>query len=265
MAGAVEKAALVTGASSGLGRELAFRFAGDGYGLVLVARRQDRLEELAESLRRDFEVTATPIAADLADADAPAEVFRDVQDRGLDIEVLVNNAGFGTCGSFAELDLGGELAQIAVNVTALTHLTRLFLPAMLARGSGRILNVGSTAGFQAGPYMATYYATKAFVNTFSEALAHEVEGSGVTVTVSCPGATQTEFSQVAGNDRTRLFQGKTAGPAEVADEAYRAMMAGRPMIVHGTKNRLGVHGLRLMPRKTVKRIAARLNRAPEDV
>ena len=264
MTDATGKTALITGASAGLGRELALLFAADGHKVVLVARRSDRLDELAKAIERDHGVEAVAIAADLAAADAPSQLFRKLEDRDVAVEFLVNNAGFGTCGAFTTLDEQGELAQIAVNVTALTHLSRLFLPGMLARGSGRILNVGSTAGFLAGPYMATYYATKAFVNSLSEALAHEVAGSGVTVTVSCPGPTETEFAKVAGNDGTRLFQGKTAGAAEVAGEAYDAMMRGRRMIVHGAKNRASMHGLRILPRKAVHRIAAKLNRAPKQ-
>jgi hypothetical protein len=171
----------------------------------------------------------------------------------------VNNAGFGSIGRFAELDTKRELDMVTVNIGALTHLTRLFLPGMIASGRGRVLNVGSTAGFQAGPYMATYYATKAFVNHFSEALAHELAGTGVTVTVSCPGPTATEFAVVAGTDKAKLMAAHVASSEEVAAEAYRAMMQGKRMIVHGVRNRFLVQALRVSPRRLVHGIAAKLN------
>ena len=254
------KVALVTGASAGLGGHFARLFAADGHHVVLVARRQDRLEALAGELVAEHSIEAHVIPADLADPGAPAAIAGRVAELGLDIEFLVNNAGFGSNGGFAEADIARELSMIAVNVAALTHLCHLFLPSMLERGSGRILNVGSTAGFQAGPFMATYYATKAFVNHFSEALAAEVAGTGVTVTVSCPGATATEFSAVAGNDGSRLFKNGGASSEQVARGAYRAMMKGKRMVVHGFANKLMVQALRLSPRKTVHGVAARLNR-----
>ncbi len=254
------KTAVITGASAGLGRDFARLFAADGVDVVLVARRRDRLESLAKELTEAHGVAAHVIAADLSEPQAPQRIFDQVQGQGIEVEYLINNAGFGTNGPFVELDLPRELSQIQVNVLALTHLTRLFLPGMVARGSGRILNIGSTAGFQPGPYMAVYYASKAYVNHFTEALAHELEGTGVTATVSCPGATATEFSNVAGNDSSKLFKMGAADPAEVAREAYRAMHSGRPMIVHGIKNKLGLQGLRVSPRAVTRSLAASLNR-----
>jgi short-subunit dehydrogenase len=252
--------ALITGASAGLGRDFARLFAADGHDVVLVARRRDKLEELAAELEGGGGgVRAHVLPADLTDPGAPLHIHDHLQASGIEIELLVNNAGFGSTGRFAELDTERELDMITVNIRALTHLTRLFLPAMIARGHGRVLNVGSTAGFQAGPYMATYYATKAFVNHFSEALSHELADTGVTVTVSCPGATATEFAAIAGNDKSQLFAATVASSEDVAREAYRAMMKGKRMIVHGARNRFLVQSLRVSPRRLVHAIAAKLN------
>jgi len=176
----------------------------------------------------------------------------------------VNNAGFGTTGRFVERDLARELAMVQVNVMALVHLTGLLLPGMVARKSGRILNLGSTAGFQPGPLMATYYASKAFVNSFTEALAYELRGTGVTATVSCPGATETEFGDISGNARSRLFRIGTQKAPEVARHAYRAMMAGKPMVIPGVRNKLGVQLVRLSSRGMVRAFTARLNRLPGE-
>jgi len=255
--------ALVTGASAGLGAAFARLFAADKHDLLLVARRRDRLLALGEELSRTHGITAHVFAADLGTPHGPGEVVAEVQRLGLAIDFLVNNAGFGTSGPFVKADPGRELEMVDVNVRAVVELTHAFAPAMVERGRGRILNLGSTAGFQAGPFMATYYASKAFVNLFTEALSYELRGTGVTATVSCPGATATEFAAVAGNEKSRLFRMGAASPEQVAKEAYRAMMAGKPMIVHGVKNKLAVQMLRLSPRSTVRAIAAALNPPPE--
>ncbi len=242
--------ALITGASAGLGAEYAKLFAADKHDLVLVARRRDRLEALARELQ------------DLAARDGASRVVDEVGRLGLEIEFLVNNAGFGTSGAFVELDVGRELEMIQVNVAALVTLTRAFLPGMVARRRGRILNVGSTAGFPPGPFMAVYYASKAFVNSFTEALWYELRGTGVTATVSCPGATATEFAAVAGNSRSLLFRLGAASPATVARQGYRAMMNGKAMVVHGLKNKLTVQSLRISPRALARAVAASLNPRP---
>jgi short-subunit dehydrogenase len=252
--------ALITGASAGLGREFARLFASDGHDVILVARRRDRLEELAAEVSASQGVTATVIDVDLADPGAPARLVDEVRRRGLRVDFLVNNAGFGGTGPFAEAALEREKGMVQVNVTALVELTRLLLPEMKARRSGRILNIGSTAGFQPGPFMATYYASKAFVNSFTEALAYELEGTGVSATLSCPGATATEFAGHAGNDKTLLFKLGAADSTTVAREAYQAMLAGRRLVIHGATNKLGVQALRLGPRALVLALAARLNR-----
>lgn len=252
--------ALVTGASAGLGRDFARLFAADGHDVVLVARRRERLEELAREIGGKDGVQAHVLPLDLSDRDAPRRCVDELRARGLAIDFLVNNAGLGTTGPFADADPAKQLEMIQVNVTTLVELTRLLLPDMIVRKRGRILNVGSTAGFQAGPFMAVYYASKAFVNSFSEALAYEFAGTGVTATVSCPGATETEFAGHAGNDSTLLFKLGAADSTSVAREAYAAMMAGRRMVVHGFTNKLGVQALRVSPRAVVVGLAARLNR-----
>ncbi|HXN33091.1 MAG TPA: SDR family oxidoreductase [Polyangiaceae bacterium] len=255
------KIALVTGASAGLGRELARVFALDKHDVVLVARRRDRLEELGAELEKAHGVRAVVLPEDLADDRAPERIAAELSRRAIDVEFLVNNAGFGATGAFAGLDTARELEMVRVNVTAAVHLTRLLLPSMIARGSGRILNIGSTAGFQAGPFMAVYYASKAFMNSFSEALSFELGGTGVTATLCCPGPTATEFSEVAGNAKTRLFQMAVMGAPAVARMAYRAMMRGKAMVVPGLWNKVGLQSLRVAPRGTVRRLTAALNRS----
>ena len=255
----MRKTALITGASSGLGLELARLFAQDGHDLVVVARRRDHLEALATRLAAEHGAAARIIAEDLADPVAPRRIFEELKERRVEVEFLVNSAGFGLNGEFATSDLGRQLAMVQVNATALMHLTHLFLPAMIARRSGRILNLGSTAGFQPGPGMAIYYATKAFVNSFTEALAYELRGTGVTATVSCPGATATEFGKVAGNEESRLFHlGVTSAPS-VAAHAFKAMMSGKTMSLPGWRAKLGLQLIRFGSRKTVTGMAARLN------
>jgi short-subunit dehydrogenase len=254
------KTALVTGASVGLGAEFARLFATDGHDVVLVARRRDKLEALGAELEAKHGVRAVAMPDDLGDREAPVRIVRELEKRSIAVEFLVNNAGFGSNGAFAELELGRELEMVQVNVVALVHLTRLLLPPMIGRGSGRILNLGSTAGFAPGPFMADYYASKAFVNSFSQALWYELRGTGVTVTVSCPGATATEFSQVAGNDKSRLFKAGAMGATEVATHAYRAMMRGKRMAIPGVRNKLLLQSLRVSPASVSIGVAGALNR-----
>jgi uncharacterized protein len=256
----MSRAALVTGASSGLGEVFARLFAADGIDLVLVARRRERLEALAGELRAGGKVSVHVLAADLA---VPAEVervVREVQGLPVEIEFLVNNAGLGNVGAFASSPLERQLVMVDVNVRALVRLTHAFLPGMLARKRGRVLNIGSTAGLQPGPFGAVYYASKAFVNSFTEALSHELKGTGVTATVSLPGATATEFASVAGSGTTRLFRSGVMSSAEVASDAYRAMQRGTPFVVHGWRNRVLAFSIRLGPRSVVRAIAAAMNR-----
>ncbi|XXF80296.1 SDR family oxidoreductase [Myxococcaceae bacterium GXIMD 01537] len=254
------KVALVTGASAGLGEQFAQLFARDGHDVILVARSAGKLEALSAKLEQAHGVKAHVLPADLGQPDAPEKLFEEVRARGLSVDFLVNNAGFGSTGPFLELALEREAEMVEVNCTALLKLTHLFARPMRERGQGRILNVASTAGFQPGPYMSTYYATKAFVVSFSEALAYELAGTGVTVTCYCPGATHTEFASRAGNAQSRLF--KRPGVAEapdVAAHAYGAMMKGRVLSVHGLLNRVAAFSVRLSPRSWARAIAANLN------
>jgi short-subunit dehydrogenase len=252
------RTALVTGASAGIGRQLALLFAADGYDLVLVARRRERLEQLAEQLGNQFRVRVELIVADLRDPQTPTHIADELGRRGLSIDVLVNNAGFGKLGAFAELDVSVQLDMITVNVQALVHLTHLLLPSLLAQHHGHILNIGSVAGFVPGPHMAVYYATKAFVNSFSEALSRELRGSGVSVTVCCPGPTESEFGAIAGTN-ARAIRSRAMPAATVARSAYRAMNRLRVVNIPGA-SKLLVLLLRFMPRALIRSIACRLNR-----
>jgi len=251
--------ALVTGASGGIGEELARILARHGYDLVLVARSADKLAALAERLELDHGIQVRAVAKDLARTDAAAEIHEWLAVEGLTVDVLVNNAGMGLLGKFAEIGIEGDVEMLRLNVEAPTLLTRLLLPLMLERGSGRILNLASTAGFQPGPLMAVYYATKAYVLSFSEALANEVAGTGVTVTALAPGPTETGFSSRAGSEQSRLFKGATMDARTVAEAGYAALMAGKPVVVPGFRNRLLAFGVRLAPRRVVTQIARRMN------
>jgi short-subunit dehydrogenase len=253
------KTALITGASAGLGAHFARLFAQDRHDLVLVARRQDKLDQLAAELSAAHGVRTTVIAADLTDPKAPQHLQEGLTRAGIEVEFLVNNAGFGASGAFADLDLTRQLNMIELNVTALTHLTGLFLPAMIARRSGRVLNVSSSAGFLPGPYMATYYASKAYVLSFTEALAQELHGTGVTATALCPGPTATEFAAVADLGSSALFKGVMAA-APVARYGYRAMLAGKTIAIPGVTMKLAVQSLRVSPRWMARVLAGRLNR-----
>ena len=255
-----ESYALVTGASTGLGRELARRLAADGHPLVLVSRNKTRLEEVANELQAAHPIDVRVLAQDLSAPGAAREVFDALTAQKIHPEILVNNAGFGLAGRFADLSIAEQSEMIALNISALTELTHLFLGPMLERNRGKILQMASTAGFQPGPGMAVYYATKAYVISFSEALAHELKHTQVRVTAYCPGATATEFAARAGNDKTRLFQRNAVASAEdVARDAYHAMQAGRPLAIHGVVNRVLMESLRVSPRVLTRSIAAWLN------
>lgn len=254
-AGEQKFTALVTGASSGIGLELVKVLAKNGHDLVITARSADALEALAGSMEGKYGVKVIVIPLDLTDRNAPEVLFTGVRDRRIDIDILVNNAGFGLGGPFAETDIAREIEMIDLNITALTHLAKLFLSPMLSRRRGRIMNVASTAGFQPGPLMSVYYASKAYVISFSEALAEELKGTGITVTTFCPGATETKFASVAGLENSRLFKaGGLADAQDMAEYAYRAMMRGSRVSVPGFKNKLVAQGNRFAPRKLVTKI-----------
>lgn len=246
---------LITGASGGIGYEFAKLFARDRHNLILVARSGDKLGQVATELRA-LGVTVNIVSLDLAQPGAAKVVFDQVQRENLAVDILVNNAGFGALGEFATMPEEQILGQIQLNISALTELTRLFLPPMLARRSGRIMNIASTAGFQPGPLMAVYYATKAYVISFSEAVADEVRNSGVTVTCFCPGATDTAFAKRAGNENTRVFKRFGAMRADkVALDGYRAVMEGKTLAISGIQNWLVAESTRFAPRKLVTAIS----------
>jgi hypothetical protein len=246
---------LITGASGGIGYELAKLFACDHHNLILIARSGEKLAQIATELGAQ-NVTVKTIALDLATPLAPKFLFDQLQTEGVAIDILINNAGFGAFGEFAQMSADVIFGQIQLNIISLTELTRLFLPAMLARRTGRIMNVASTAGFQPGPLMAVYYATKAYVISFSEALANEVRNSGVTVTCFCPGATHTGFAKRAGNDKSRVFKQLGAMNVErVALDGYRAVMEGRTLAISGAHNWLVAQSTRFAPRKLVTAIS----------
>jgi len=253
MGAAERQTALVTGASSGIGLELAREFAAGGYDLVLVARGEKKLEELAAELRDRHGVTARVVPKDLSDPRSPEEIFREA---GTTVDVLVNNAGFATFGPFIAADLHAELEELQLNVVALTHLTKKFLPGMLSRRRGGVLNVASTAAFQPGPLMAVYYATKAYVLSFSEALAEELRGSGVTVSVLCPGPTATGFSARADMQDSGLFKGmlQVSDARSVARAAYEGFRAGKRIVIPGLLNKVGAQSVRLTPRGLITRV-----------
>ncbi len=247
---------LITGASGGIGYELAKLFAHDHYNLVLVARSTDKLNRIASDLQGQFGIRVKALALDLGAPSASTFLFEQLQREGVAVDVLVNNAGFGGFGEFAEMAEEEILGQIQLNIMALTHLTRLFLPSMLERRNGKIMNVASTAAFQPGPLMAVYYATKAYVLSFSEALANEVAGSGVVVSCFCPGATDTGFQKRAGMENSRLFKKiGTMNVETVARDGYRGLMAGRTVVISGVQNWLVAESVRFAPRKVVTAIS----------
>ena len=252
--------ALITGASSGIGRDLAHEFAAGGYDSVVVARRVGRLDDLVAEVKRTHGVGATAIAADLAATSAPVEIQAQLDRAGTRIDVVVNNAGFGSGGPVATLPLDRQLEMIQVNVTALTALTRLFLPGMVERNQGGILNVGSTAGFQPGPLMAVNDVTKAYVVSFTEALAEEVAGTDLRVSSClCPGPTATEFAEAAQMTHSNLFRRQTMTSAEVARIGYEGWKKRQLRVIPGRSNRMGVAMVRVAPRAMVRRIVKRLN------
>jgi short-subunit dehydrogenase len=246
--------ALITGASGGIGYELAKIFARDHHNLILVARSADKLAQVARELQAHG-VTVKIVALDLAAPIAPKFLFDQLQSERISVDILVNNAGFGVHGQFAEMPEAEILGQIDLNIRALTELTRLFLPPMIARRSGRVMNVASTAGFQPGPLIAVYYATKAYVISFSEAIANELHGTGVIVTCFCPGATHTGFADRAGIEKSRLFQLGAMSAQKVARDGYRAMMRGRTLAISGAHNWLVAQSTRFAPRKMVTAVS----------
>ena len=252
------KTALITGASSGIGYELARILAREGYDLVLVARRRRQLDQLASEVEAQG-ARSWVMPFDLTDRASVQQLFDSVSQEGIAVEVLVNNAGFGDYGDFLRSSLDRMLAMIELNAAALTHLTRLFLPGMVARGHGRVLNVASVASFQPGPLMAVYYATKAYVLSLSEALSEELAGSGVTVTALCPGPTVSGFQEQAGLQQVPFYQQVRMPSSDaVAEYGYRALQRGRRVAVHGLMFRISLVLIRLAPRRLVAAAVRRI-------
>lgn len=250
---------LITGASSGIGLELAKCFAAEGSRLALIARNTAALESLAAELRRKHNVECVVLTADLSLPETPKRTFEELSARKISVDILVNNAGFGAIGAFARLPHNRQLEMIQVNIAALTDLTGLFLPGMIQRRCGGVLNVGSVAGFVPGPGMTVYYATKAFVLSFTEGLAGELAGTGVKVTALCPGPTSTNFGNVAGSKDARLFRVGNMSAIEVAQCGHRAFRRGQVVAVSGLRNRLLILLAWLAPRAAVRGIVRKFN------
>ena len=254
--GGLRQTALITGGSGGIGLEIAKQLARRGLDLVLVARTRDALEAVAGQIEGKQDVKVHVFAADLRRREAPEALFDFLHNENIPIQILVNNAGFGLGGEFADTDVQRELEMIQVNIVALTHLTKLFLPPMIKAKSGHVLNLASTAAFQPGPLMAVYYATKAYVLSFSEALAEELRHTGVTVTALCPGPTRTEFATSAHVTNSRLFSlFGSADAGEVAEYGVRAMMEGTRVAVPGIKNKIVAQANRFAPRAVTTKVA----------
>ena len=255
----MKQSVLITGASGGLGLSLAHRFAKAGYDLILTARSADKLDAAKAAIEAAHAVTVTPIPCDLGKPHAAEELMTTVHGQGLSVDILVNNAGFGDFGDFADSDIQKQSAMVDLNVKALMELTHAVLPAMRRNRRGKILNVASIAAFQQGPYMSVYYATKAFVVSFSQAIAHELKDSGITVTALCPGPIDTGFSDAAELANSKLFRSlHVSTPDEVADYGYTALMKGKTVAVHRFSNKLLVFGTRFAPRKLIGHMVCKI-------
>jgi len=252
--------ALVTGASSGIGREIALILAQRPCDLVLVARGREAMEEVAARCRKEAGINAMVLSADLSDAASPQRIYDQLQGAGTAIDILVNNAGFGIHGRFVDTEIGQDLALLQVNMVSLTHLTRLFLPGMVQRGWGRVLDVASTAAFVPGPFMGLYYASKAYVLSHSLALGYEMRSTGVRVTCLCPGPTATDFQRRAQVETSRLFKGHVMDARTVAMAGCRAMWRGKALVIPGLNNRLSAFGARFAPHWVLTAAAASFNR-----
>jgi len=251
---------LITGASSGIGSELARCFAEGGSDLVVVARREDRLRELSKELSSRYGVQVRALPKDLNLPAAGREIEEDLRNAGIQVDVLVNNAGFGDYGAFTSLTLERQMKMVQVNVCAVTELTRRFLPGMIERRRGGVLNVASAAAFQPGPLMSVYYATKAYVLHFSEGIAEELAGTGVSVTCLCPGPTVTEFGADSHMDGTLLFRMGAMPAARVARAGYDGYRAGKVIVIPGLRNKLVAFSVRTGPRFLVRKIVKLLHR-----
>ena len=257
---------LITGASSGIGADLAACAAADGFDLVLVARRVSALTNVARYCEQQHRVRVTVVPCDLADPTAARVLAAELRGLQIHVHTLINNAGVGATGAVAALSIESQLNIIQVNVTALTELTRRLLPTMLDRGAGAVLNVASTAAYLPGPNMAVYYASKAYVLSFSEALTEELRDTGIQVTALCPGPTTTEFAAASGMSASKLLtqRGIAMSSADVARAGWDGLLEGKRVVIPGLKNRLLVHSLRAVPRAIAARVSALLNASSES-
>ena len=260
----MSKRALITGASGGIGYELALLLARDGFDCILVARSRDKLDELAARLESEFRVKTLVVARDLSKPTSVDEIYEEVSATSMSIDVLVNNAGFPVYGRFVDTNWQAELDMLQVNVVALTALTKLFVRGMVERRNGRILNLASTAAFVPGPLMAVYYASKAYVLSFSQALANELQGTGVTVTALAPGPTRTGFQKRGVMEDSRLVRGQIADAKSVAAAGYRGMMRGKTIVIPGFSNKLIPWVARVSPRGAVTRVVRRMQERVSD-
>jgi uncharacterized protein len=254
----MSKSALITGSSNGIGYELATIHAENGHDLVLVARNKCKLDVLKDTLQKRHGTKVYTIEKDLSVKGAACEVFDELESQNISVDYLINNAGFGDIGLFAESDWDKQERMINLNITALTHLTRLILPGMIDRRSGKILNVASTASFQPGPTMSVYFATKAYVLSFSEAINNEVRKMGVTVTALCPGSTETGFQAAAAGDDRHIRERNLPSAREVAEYGYKAMMRGKAVAIPGIINSIMATSVRFIPRSLVVKAARKI-------
>ena len=255
----MKNTALITGASNGIGLELAKIHASRGGDLVLVARNKSKLEEIKKALELEFKVSVYTIGKDLSEVNAAQEVYDETSKQNIQIDYLINNAGFGDFGMFAETNWDKELQMINLNITTLTLFTKLYLQDMVKRGSGKILNVASTASFQPGPTMAVYCATKAYVLSFTEAVSNEVSDKGITITALCPGATETGFQAAGAMDESNLFKGKKLPSAKnVAEYGYTSMIKGKTVAIHGFMNYILSNSIRFIPRAMVLKVSRKM-------
>ena len=256
--------ALITGGSVGIGAALAEVFAGHGHDLILVSRTREKLEARGRAIHDRSGVDVVCLAEDLTDPDGARRLHEAVMSRGLHVDYLVNNAGVGVYGKFATTNLDAELKMIQLNVTSVVDLTKRFLQHMIERRSGRILNVASTAAFVPGPWMSVYYATKAFLLSFSQAIDYELKANGITVTTLCPGPTESEFKVRAGSQRSRLFEAFVMDAPRVARVGYDAMMKGKAVAIPGLRNKLIPVAARLGPRSLIAELSHRAARPTES-
>lgn len=257
----MKKTALITGASGGLGLSFVNIFARDGYDIVLVARNGNRLEDIKKEIEEKYNVNAMVVAVDLCSEDGAQKVYDATQQAGLNVDVLVNNAGFGDFGKFYKSDINKQIRMVDLNCTALMHLCHLYIPDMIKNRKGNILNVDSIAAFQAGPLMSVYYATKAFVLSFSQALTRELKGTGVKVTALCPGPIRTNFDNTADLGESGLFKNlKVWDPNVVAEFGYKNMKRGKSLCICGFVNKIIVFANRLAPRALVRNMVYNLQK-----